>query len=185
MTVLNLAAAIDNSFLHAQAAPSFMAVEVAHAEGDGEAEFMRNMEHSYQAHVTELEAWMAEGNSRLQVLEHHLKMVDFGLDQDQVARLLRLSQAIADRAERSAGAYANMVKRLRKQSRAFARYSKSTSEFVAGLANRIEASLGSEIEFLLDVSDQYRGLARLYDPENKRSEVFDNPADAIAFLKSA
>jgi hypothetical protein len=183
--MLDLAAAIDNSFIHAQAAPSFLAAEVAHSEGDGEAEFVRNMEQKVRQHVQELDAWKAEGSSRLQILEHHLEMTDVGLDEGQVARFLRLSSAIADRAERSALSYAHMVKRLKKQGRAFAKFSPSASEFVSSLALRIEASLGAELEFLMDISDHYRGLARLYGPTSGDSEVFEDPASAIAFLKSA
>lgn len=183
--MLDLAAAIDNSFLHAQAAPAYVAVEVAHAESDGEAEFVRNMEHGLKKHQDELDAWMTEGISRLKILEDHLAEVPFGLDEDQAARFIRLSDAIRDRAERSALSYAHMVKRLKRQSRAFARYSLSASDFVAGLALRIEASLGAELEFLMDVSDNYRALARQYGPKHGESQTFTDPASALAFLKSA
>ena len=184
-TMLDLAEAIDNSFLHTQTAPSFMAVQIVPTEGRDKAKFMRDMEERYQSHVDELETWITEGQTALETLAYHLRAAEFGLDQAQVARLLRLSDAIAKRAERSASSYAQMSNGLKKQARAFAKYSAPVSGFLVDLAARIEASLDREIAFLQDISDHYRGPARLYDPQNKGSEIFDDPADAIAFLKLA
>jgi hypothetical protein len=182
--MLDIDASIDQSFAGMHNAPRFMAVEIAQAGADGEAEFIRNMEQSYSTHIAELEAWISEGQARLKGMEQFLKATAFDLDPGQVARFIRLSEAISARAEQSAGAYAQTVKRLNKQSRAFAKYSKTASTYVASLAARIEVSLGREIEFLTDAADQYRGIARAHDPQNTRGPAFDNPDDLIAYLRA-
>ena len=182
--MLDIDASLDQSFAGMHDAPRFMAVEIAQSGADGEAEFTQNMEQRYNAHMAQLESWMADGQARLSAMEHFLKASDYSLDPGQIARFIRLSEAIAARAEQSAGEYAQTVKRLNKQARAFARYSKPVSEYVTGLASRMEAALGQEIEFLLDASDQYRAIARAHDPENTRGPAFDNPDDLIAFLRA-
>lgn len=183
--MLDLAAAIDNSFLHAQAAPSFLVAEIAPSDGPGEAEFIRNMEAQFKSHKDELGIWMDEGFTQLQTLEGHLIDAQSGLGEVQVERLLRLSKAIGDRADRSAGCYARMVKNLKKQSRLFAKYSITASKFVASFALRIEESMQSELEFLMDTSDHYRALARQFGPTSDTGEEFTSVDSALSYLKSA
>lgn len=182
--MLDIDASLDQSFAGMHNAPRFMALEFAQAGADGEADFIGSMERRYSTHIAELDAWMAEGRANVQAIEVAMRETEFALEPNQIARFLRLAEAITARAEQSASSYAQFVKRLRKQSRAFAKYSMTASEYMTGLTTRIEGALGLEIDFLVDVSDHYRGLARLHDPTNERGPAFENADDLIAYLKT-
>jgi len=181
--MLDFSAAIDESFLHAQAAPSFVAVEVA--VGDPQEDAVSNFVLQVTAHEKRLNEWMNRGQTHLQNMERDLAASGTTLDSGQVGRLIRLSEAMAHRAQHRASTYAKTVRGLNKLVRSSSKNSSVAGGFVQNLTNRVEAAFGTEIEFLTDMSDHHRGLARAYAEDKKTTGPFASADALIAHLKSA
>lgn len=185
--MLDLSAAIEDSFASMYNAPRFVPGVMAPRDDQqaSEEQFMQDMEARYQEYQTNIATWQKAGREHRADMEAQLLAGDVVLDVYQCTRIQLLVDDIEERVEHDIVFNSKSLKQMKKMGRKLMTVSPRGGEFIINLSDKVRVVVEAEMEELIAAVDWWRGIMSTYDPDNERSEVFDDPDDVLAFLKSA
>lgn len=185
--MLDLSAAIEDSFASMYNAPRFVPCVMAPRDDQqaSEEQFMQDMEARYQEYQTNIAIWQKAGREHRADMEAQFSEGDVALDLNHRIRIQLLVDDMAERVEQDIDFNSKSLKQMKKMGRKLMTVSPRGGAFIINLSDRVRVVVEAEMEELIAAVDWWRSIMSTYDPENERSDAFDDPDDVLAFLKSA
>ena len=185
--MLDFSAAIEDSFASMSNAPKFVPGVMAPRDDRkaSERQFMQDMNARFQEYQTNIAIWQHAGRERRADMEAQFSEGNVVLDLQHLVRIHLLVDDMAERIKQDIDFNSKRLKQMKKMGRKLMGVSPRGGEFITNLSDKIRVVAEAEMEELILAIDWWRGVMSTYDPDNQRSEVFSDPADVLAFLKSA
>lgn len=181
MTVPGLNAAIDAGRSHLQPPPMMMAAITPDDISRGEDEkFIRFMEDKYRHHEEAFGRWKVAALSGARKIESIAHGIGRPLEQMEIQATRDMSDTLTGMARDRAMHADVFIADIKGQSAEMAATAPSRSRFLRRFVGRCEDLRDREVEFMCELSDFFRALARYHDPENTRSEILDDVQSALA-----
>lgn len=182
--MLDFDTAVAESVNLAHVGPSVVSLELEAQKSTKISNHIETMEADFHNQREATATWVLRAWNLLYRLEGDMADGEQEVSQNHIAGLLEAAEGFSEASEEIAKWAARGVSSFRKSGRQANRVSKELSEFVLKYAKRVERATERDIVVALEISDHYRALARAYDPENSKSEAFEDIGSLMRDLKS-
>lgn len=185
--MIDFSTAVETSFASMSHAPKFVPGIMAPRDDQevSEQQFIGDMEARFQQYQTDIAIWAETVQTNRIQAETGFRSLGIALDDIDIVRIQLLVDDLAERVESDIAYTSKRLKQMQKLGRKMKKISAGSGDFIINLTARIRAVHGVEIDELIMEIDWWRAIVATYDPRNARSEVFDDPDDLLAHLKSA
>lgn len=185
--MLDFNTAIEDSFANMHNAPHFASGALAPA-GEGatsDMHFIEDMEARFLEYQISIAKWRDGGRAQRAEIESHLRARQVAFTVHHFIRIRLLIDDISERLAQDVEFNSRGLKHMAKMGRKITDISPTGGAFIVKLVGRIRTVAEAEMDELTQAIDWWSGISAKYDPDNKRSQVFDDPNDLIAYLRSA